>query len=116
MSTSQAFLEQLKAMTRQHLEALADESAAAFAAASGLAATGTKVYHRLIERFDMDGAQEIGTALVAVASGEFDSGAVALRDREYRGLRLILGEYGDDLPTPLRDSLADLIRGLGAGQ
>ncbi|MCG8478744.1 MAG: hypothetical protein MI724_06590, partial [Spirochaetales bacterium] len=70
---------------------------------------GPAVYRRLVEAFNMDGAQQIGATLVDLFSGGLDAGTVMLTDREYRGLRLVLDEFASDLPDGPRASLADLV-------
>jgi hypothetical protein len=109
MTPRDSFLKELRSCTTAHLEALMHESAHAFGRYIALPELGNRMYVRLVEQFNMDGAQEIAASLVDLFAGVLDSGAVMVSDREYRGLSLILDEFGDELPQGPRESLTDLI-------
>ncbi len=109
MTPRDSFLKELRSYTTAHLEALMHESAHAFGRYIALPELGTQIYLRLTEQFNMDGAQEIAACLVDLFSGVLDSGAVMVSDREYRGLGLVLEEFGDELPQGPHESLTDLI-------
>ncbi len=109
MIPREAFLEELKTRTSRHLEALAEESGEVLGRFLSLPELGPTIYRRLVEDFNMDGAQQIGASLVDLFSGGLDAGTVMLTDREYRGLRLVLDEFNADLPQGPRASLEDLI-------
>lgn len=109
MQPRDSFLKELRTQTLAHLDALARESAETFGRYIALPELGPRVYMRLVDQFNMDGAQESAAALVDLFAGTLDSGSVMLTDREYRGLQLVLEEYGDELPDAPRRSLQDLI-------
>ena len=102
-------MSELRQRTTAHLEALATESAETFGRYIALPELGARIYLRLAEQFNMDGAQEVAASLVDLFSGVLDTGTVMLTDREYRGLRLVLEEFGPDIPAGPRESLSDLI-------
>ena len=109
MAPREAFLDELRTRTTAHLEALATESGAAFGRFVALPELGPRIYARLVEQFNMDGAQEISAALIDLFSGQMDDGTVMVSDREFRGLRAVLEEFDADLPDGPRRSLRDLI-------
>lgn len=109
MTPRDSFLGELRRHTTAHLEALATESAETFGRYIALPELGTRIYLRLADQFNMDGAQEIAASLVDLFSGVLDTGTVMLTDREYRGLRLVLDEFGPEIPEGPRQSLSDLI-------
>lgn len=109
MTPRESYLQELRTRTTDHLNALAEESAETFGRYIALPELGGRIYRRLASHFQMDGAQEISAALVDLFSGAFESGSVMLTDREYRGLSLVLEEYGEELPEGPRRSLQDLI-------
>lgn len=113
MGARDRFLEALRLRTTAHLEALSQESAELFAQHADLPEQGTRIYARLVERFGMDGAQEIGASLIDLLAGGLEDGAVTLTDREYRGLRLVDEEFSRELPDGRAASLHDLIVSLG---
>jgi hypothetical protein len=100
MTPRDSFLGELRRHTTAHLEALARERAETF---------GRYIALRLADQFNMDGAQEIAASLVDLFSGVLDTGTVMLTDREYRGLRRVLDEFGSEIPEGPRQSLSDLI-------
>lgn len=114
MTPGDAFLHELKERTTAHLEALAAESADAFGRFVALPELGPRIYHRLVVQFQMDGAQTIAAALVTLFAGGMDDGTVMVTELEFRGMRAVLDEFGDDLPegpgTTLRDLIATLSR------
>ncbi len=112
MTPREEFLSELRQRTTDHLEALAAESAETFGRHIGLPEVGGAIYHRLVEQFNMDGAQEISGALIDLFAGELDEGTVTLSDREFRGLRTVMEEFDRDLPEAPRQSLRDLITAL----
>jgi len=109
MTPRDAFLKELRDRTTRHLEELSAESAETFGRYIALPEVGAKIYHRLTDQFNMDGAQEIAAAFVDLIAGGLDSGTVMVTDREFRGLSLILDEYAPELPDGPRESLRDLI-------
>lgn len=109
MGQRERFLGELRHRTTAHLSELAHESGVIFGGYLDMPEAGPRIYARLVERFQLDGAQEIGAALVDLFDGTLDSGAVTLTDREYRGLRLVDEEFGSILPPRPAASLHDLI-------
>ena len=109
MTPREAFLDELRSRTTAHLEALAEESAQAFGRYLALPDEGTRIYRRLVEQFNMDGAQEIAATLVDLFSGQLDNGTVMVTDREFRGLNMVHSEFAADLPEGPRHSLHNLI-------
>jgi hypothetical protein len=109
MTPRESYLQELRNRTTNHLNALAEESAETFGRYIALPELGARIYQRLVSHFQMDGAQEISATLVDLFSGALDTGSVLLNDREYRGLSLVLEEYGGELPDGPRRSLQDLI-------
>ena len=112
MNPREAFLAELRERTTAHLQQLARESADTLGRFVALPELGPRIYHRLVEEFQMDGAQEIGACFVDLIAGELDHGTVMLTDREYRGLRLIRDEFHQELPDGPSQALDDLIRSL----
>jgi len=109
MGPRESFLRELEDLTRAHLRALAQESTDVFGRfimAPGLA---TAIYPTLVDEFQMDGAQEIGATLVDLFAGELDNGTVMVSEREYRGLKFTLEQFGDSLPDGPRESLENLV-------
>jgi hypothetical protein len=109
MTPRESYLNELRARTTVHLQALAEESGAIFGRFIALPDLGRQIYARLVEQFNMDGAQEISATLIDLFAGQLESGTVMLSDREYRGLRSVLEEYEGDLPDGPRESLRELI-------
>ena len=109
MIPREAFLEELKTRTNRHLNELAAESGEVLGRFLSLPELGPAIYRRLVEDFNMDGAQQIGATLVDLFSGRLDAGTIMLTDREYRGLRLVSDEFDSDLPDGPAASLKDLI-------
>ena len=109
MTPRDSFLGELRKRTTAHLHALTEESAETFGRYIALPDLGQRVYHRLTERFDMDGAQEIAATLADLFAGSLDTGSVMVTDREVRGLTLVLDEFGPELPDAPRSSLSDLV-------
>lgn len=109
MTARESFLDELRTRTTEHLNTLAKESAETFGRYIALPELGEKIYFRLIDQFQMDGAQEISATLIDLFSGVLDSGSVMLSDREYRGLSLVNEEYAKELPESPRRSLQDLV-------
>ncbi len=109
MTPRDSFLKELRRHTTAHLDALMHESAQAFGRYIALPDLGERMYLRLVEQFNMDGAQEIAASMVDLFSGVLDSGTVMVSDREYRGLSLIAEEFSSELPDGPRDSLTELI-------
>lgn len=109
MGNRDEFLFSLRERTSAHLEALADESARLFADHAGLPETGTAIYHRLVDQFNMDGAQEIGAELVDLFSGGMDEGTITLSERAFRGMSMVLEEFDAELPEGHRGQLRELI-------
>ncbi len=107
-----AFLAELRQQTLSHLEQLARESAETLGRYAALPEIGPRIYLRLVEEFQMDGAQEIAACLVDLLAGALDHGTVMLTDREYRGLRLVRDEFGDALPEGPAVALDELVRSL----
>ena len=112
MAPREAFLAELRERTTAHLQALARESAETLGRFIALPDLGARIYGRLVEEFQMDGAQEIAACLVDLISGGMDQGAVMLTDREYRGLRLIRSEFREEMPDGPGNALDDLILAL----
>ncbi len=110
MPTGEQFLSELRNRTHHHLQELARESADTFGRFLDLPDAGPRVYLRLVEVFQMDGAQEIAATLVDLMTGTLDDGTVMLTDREYRGLRLVLREFGPELPKQPAAALEELLR------
>lgn len=109
MTARESYLNELRTRTTVHLQALAEESGAIFGRFIALPDLGAQIYARLVEQFNMDGAQEISATLIDLFAGRLDSGTVMLSDREYRGLRSVLEEYNRELPEGPRESLRELI-------
>lgn len=109
MTPREAFLDELRTRTTAHLEALAVESGEAFGRFIALPELGPRIYDRLVEQFNMDGAQTIAATVVDLFAGALDEGTVMVSDLEYRGLRVVLEEFDADLPEAPRRSLRDLI-------
>jgi hypothetical protein len=109
MTPREAFLDELRERTRIHLDALASESAETFGRYIALPKLGEAMYRRLVEQFQMDGAQEIAATIVDLFAGRLESGTVMVSEREYRGLKLVLDEFGADLPDAPHRSLRELI-------
>ena len=112
MTPREAFLDELRTRTTEHLRALADESAETFGRFVALPELGPSIYHRLVEQFDMDGAQEIAATLIDLFSGRLDEGTVMVSDRAFRGLEATLDEFDRELPEGPRETLRELIRTL----
>jgi hypothetical protein len=100
---------ELRRKTTAHLEQLMHESAETFGRYIALPELGKEIYLRLAEHFNLDGAQEIAGCLVDLFSGVLDSGTVMVSKREYRGMSLVLDEFGEALPDGPRTTLADLV-------
>lgn len=111
-SPRDAFLLELRERTTAHLLQLARESAETFGRYIALPDTGARIYNRLVEEFQMDGAQEIAAALVDLISGSLDHGTVMLTDREYRGFKLVREEFRGELPEGPGNALDDLVLSL----
>jgi hypothetical protein len=109
MTPRDAFLDELRTRTQHHLSLLTEESAAILGRFISLPELGSSIYYRLVDAFRMDGAQEIAATLVDLFSGALDHGTVMVNDREYRGLRLVLTEFGAELPDGPRASLQELV-------
>lgn len=107
-----AFLAELRERTTAHLRELARESAETLGRYIALPELGPRMYHRLVEEFQMDGAQEISACFVNLVAGGLDHGAVMLTDREYRGLRFIRDEFQHELPDAPAAALDDLVQSL----
>ncbi len=112
MKPRDAFLGELRQKTTRHLQALAEESAETLGRFIALPELGQRIYRRLMEEYQMDGAQEIGAAFVDLVAGALDQGTVMLTDREYRGLRLIRDEFQGELPEAVAENLHNLIQTL----
>lgn len=112
MARRDDYLAELREKTNAHLSALAGESGEAFADYAGLGQTGTAIYSRLVDQFNMDGAQEISAELVALFTGDMDEGTITITDRAFRGMSMVLEEFGADLPETRRRQLHELIRSL----
>jgi len=112
MKPRDAFLDELRQQTTRHLQELAAESAETLGRFIAMPELGQRIYQRLVEVYQMDGAQEIAAALVDLVAGALDKGTVMLTEREYRGLRLIRDEFHEELPDAVRENLHNLIQTL----
>lgn len=108
-SPSDAFIKEVRRITQDHLRTLARETGEVFARYVGWGPVGEEVYKSLAHTFAMDGAQEVCQVLIRLAAGELDSGTVMFTDREFRGLRHVLEEFGDRIPEGERQTLQELI-------
>ena len=113
MGHREEFLNELRNRTTAHLTALSEESCRIFGEMSGLETIGTRIYRDITTRFGMDGAQEIGSELLALISGEMDDGAVAISERVYRGFRYLATDTREALPSELRETLTEIVTSLG---
>jgi hypothetical protein len=109
MGPRDAFLQELETRTRTHLRELASESGEVFARYVMLPDKGPRIYERLVETFQMDGAQEIAACLVDLVSGSLDNGTVMVSEREYQGLKYVADQFADWLPDGPRRSLENLV-------
>lgn len=112
MPPHEAFLAELRERTNAHLKQLATESAETFGRYVALPQLGPRIYRRLVEELQMDGAQEIAACFVSLIAGELDHGTVVLTKREYQGLRLVRDEFSEQLPKAPAAALDELVRTL----
>ncbi|SIQ25959.1 hypothetical protein SAMN05920897_10631 [Alkalispirochaeta americana] len=113
MTPRDAFLAELRDRTTFHLEKLAQESAETFGRYLNLPEAAPRIYRRLVEVYQLDGAREVAACMIDLASGVFYQGAIMLTEREYLGLKLIRDEFSSDLPEETARELQDLVDTLG---
>lgn len=109
MGPRDSFLQDLQEQTQAHLRSLAEKSAVVFGQYIMVPELAESLYPALVEKFRMDGAQEIAATLVDLFAGELDNGTVMVSEREYQGLKFTLEHYRELLPDGPRDSLENLV-------
>lgn len=115
MTEGEEFLAYLRERTTAHLLELARESGRCFGKYTHLPELGPRIYRRLVEEFQLDGAQEIGARIIDLFAGRMDNGALAVTEREYRGLKLVRDEFSPELDPSTAQTLHELVHALGHG-